>query len=166
MKSDQELHDFNHPSLVVLDDLNGDGFLDILVSNRSGIGVNGKDGIRLYLNDGSGRFAESSLPYNFNYSTESVAVADLDNDGDLDIFINHGQQTQEYTYRSEILLNDGHANFTSTPALKTIQSLYVAFGDLDNDGDLDLFLACGSQSETIVRNSVWLNTTINNDTSR
>lgn len=163
LKSDQELTDFNHPLQVVLEDFNGDGFLDILLSNRTGIMVNGEYGIRLYLNDGSGRFEASLLPNNLNYQTESVAVADVDNDGDQDIYINHGSYVSESTHLSEILLNDGLANFTSTPALKTLQSIFVSFGDLDNDRDLDIFLACGSFFGSPVGNQVWLNTTIDND---
>jgi len=162
LKSDQELPDENHTLLVVLKDFNGDGKLDILQSNYHGF-----DGliriVNLYLNDGSGRFTKASLPYNSHYLTTSVAVADMDNDGDQDIYINHGNQIPENVHRSEILLNDGRANFTSTPALSNIQSMLIAFGDLDNDGDLDMFLACGSVTGNTVGNRVWLNTTIDDD---
>jgi hypothetical protein len=111
------------------------------------------------MNDGNGNFTEKPLPYNSSYITPNAAIVDIDNDGDLDIYLNHGHQYSGYSHKSEILFNDGQANFTSsTVNLAQIQSVSVAFGDLDEDGDLDIFLACGDLTLIGKPNRVWLNT--------
>ncbi len=162
LKSSQELSGIDHTLSVVLKDLNGDGFLDILQSNYHSVPPSAVliFPAKLYLNDGIGRFTESLLPYNSYYLTTSVAVADMDNDGDQDIYINHGNQISGNVNLSEILINDGHTNFTSKPALKYIKSVSVAFGDLDNDGDLDMFLACAAADGPLVSNRIWFNTIV------
>ncbi len=162
MKSEQELPGNYHTTSVLIDDLNGDGFADILQSNYHSVPPSEVliFPVKLYLNDGSGRFSEVSLNYNSQYLTSGVAVGDLDNDGDQDIFINHGNQILGNVQLSEILLNDGYAKFTSVPTLEKLQCTSVALGDLDNDGDLDIFLTCAAVVGSQVSNRVWLNNTI------
>ncbi len=63
-------------------DLDGDGDRDLLVSSYS-------RGTHLFLNDGSGRFTESTpaSPLNPDRCGMSMALADMDGDGDLDLYI-------------------------------------------------------------------------------
>jgi enediyne biosynthesis protein E4 len=66
---------------AVLADVDGDGDLDLIVN---GIGT----GTRLFLNDGAGRFTESTgagLVRRFGSTT--LALADIDGDGDLDLYV-------------------------------------------------------------------------------
>ena len=71
--------------------------------------------------------------------TGSVAWGDYDNDGDLDILLTG----REYTGRiSKIYRNNGDNTFTeqTSISLTGVGSGSVAWGDYDNDGDLDILL--------------------------
>ena len=145
-------------------DLNADGYPDLLQCNyHNPVPPNEIYPAKLYLNDGNGSFTETPLPYNSSYIAQGAAILDLDHDGDPDIYINHGHQHSGTSHKSEILFNDGNANFTSsTVNLETINSIATAFGDLDNDGDPDIFLACGDLELLAKPNRIWLNTTVDN----
>ncbi|MCI0586799.1 MAG: VCBS repeat-containing protein [Planctomycetes bacterium] len=118
---------------VELGDVDGDGDLDALLGNWV-------QESRLYLNGGTGVFADlsaSNLP-GFQESTRAVAIGDVDGDGDLDaLFGNFGQD--------RLCLNDGTAAFSDVSA-SGLPSLFdgvrdVALGDVDADGDLDAWVA-------------------------
>ena len=74
--------------------------------------------------------------------SRSANFVGYDNDGDLDLFITNGPQAgaKNYLYR-----NDGTGNFTKIVGdtiTETISSFDGAtFGDYDNDGDEDCFVA-------------------------
>ena len=104
---------------------------------------------RLYRNDG-GSFTRitTSIPDVVN---SAAAWGDYDNDGDLDILItgaDSGWNPMARVYRND------SATFTTyidiDPALRGIQDGSVAWGDYDNDGDLDILLA-GRASDPITR---------------
>jgi hypothetical protein len=159
--SEQEFGNYAGYNLY-LGDLNNDDYLDILQSNYH----NPEPPFNIYpaqfyLNDSVGNFNIAFLPYNTSYITPNAALVDLDNDSDLDIYMNHGHQFSSISHKSEILFNDGNANFTtSTISLQQINSVSVAFGDLDNDGDKDAFLAVGDYELSIGPDRVWLNNTV------
>ncbi len=72
---------------TVLADVDGDGDLDLLVN---GIGV----GTRLFLNDGSGHFTESTRHrLAKRLGATSLALADIDGDGDLDLYVTNYRTT-------------------------------------------------------------------------
>ncbi len=73
---------------AVFAEVDGDGHPDLLVS-FSGLGV------RVYLNDGAGRFREAPAPeLRANTGSTSLALADVDGDGDLDLYVtNYGENT-------------------------------------------------------------------------
>jgi len=70
-------------------DSDGDGDLDLMVgSGGNQVNESGREGIRLYLNDGSGNFRK--FPLNQPESINNLAVIapyDFDQDGDTDIFV-------------------------------------------------------------------------------
>ena len=73
---------------------------------------------------------------------EVAAWGDIDNDGDLDLaFGNYGSAGNSYP--SQVYINDGRGILTELPnALgpTSDRASSVAWGDIDNDGDLDLAL--------------------------
>jgi len=121
------------PNPLVLRDLNGDGFLDVLYVEDD---FNARLGYRL--NDGSGAFGSFlNGPGNF-CDIHSLDAADVDGDGDLDPLIgcygdvavatNNGAVFGPYVH---------HSLGGSTEGL--------GVGDLDGDGDLDLVTGSGLQ---------------------
>lgn len=98
---------------------------------------------RLLLNDGQGGFRDATTSEIADPGEAfDVAVGDFDNDGDLDIFQAAGGVTQ--TNRSLFLLNLGAGEFLDTTEGLGISLLGntqdTGSADIDNDGDLDLFI--------------------------
>ena len=124
-------------------DCDGDGDLDILLTGSSDSGRIS----HIYRNNGDGTFSNlnADLP---GVSSSSVAWGDYDNDGDLDFLLAgyNGSTLISHVYR-----NDGDGSFTGIDAgLPGVSSGSMAFGDFDNDGDLDVLLTGRtSDSETI-----------------
>jgi len=142
-------HEYDNSRGIALGDVNSDGSLDIVFANR----LSNQGQSKIYLNDGYGVFTDvttTHLPKANHWSTD-VALANLDGDGDQDVvFANFDEQSVVY-------LNNGSGVFenivsTQLPVGKQ-QSLSVALGDADNDGDLDIIFANAGQ------NSLWDNVT-------
>ncbi|MBP8917310.1 MAG: VCBS repeat-containing protein, partial [Chitinophagales bacterium] len=129
-------------------DFNNDSYLDIYVSNSGGTKKN-----YLYKNNGNGTFlkiTEGDM-VNDNDSTRSVNWVDYDMDGDADIFVTSEAYQHERLYR-----NNGDETFTSITdnALVTDggSTMSSSWGDIDNDGDLDVFLANDQGNDALFRN--------------
>ncbi|AMJ66893.1 hypothetical protein AXW84_16725 [Hymenobacter sp. PAMC 26628] len=125
---------------LTIGDVDGDGDLDLLLTS---IIDNGHaPGAALeYLNDGKGTFtASGSVPLGFDVG--QTVLGDIDGDGDLDFLgvSTAGIPGTGRTYRIVVAvrLNDGHGVFSGTQTLEQ-QTSYLALGDADGDGDLDLF---------------------------
>jgi len=118
---------------VVLGDLDGDGDLDAFTT-----GWNNTYN-KVWLNDGTGAFSEAqSIP---NANTTIAQLGDLDGDGDLDAYLTNTQVHYTGNLPDEVWMNDGAGHFTdSGQRLDTLDSVYPALGDLDADGDLDVYL--------------------------
>ena len=131
---------------VALGDLDGDGDLDAFTTGW----YNTYN--KVWLNDGSGAFTESqAIPHTNTYAP---LLGDLDDDGDLDVYLSN--TTYENPYPDEVWLNDGNGLFTdSDQRLETVSSAIPALGDLDADGDLDVYLS-GSFDEP-ASDEVWKN---------
>jgi hypothetical protein len=136
---------------AALGDLDGDGDLDAFVPNAN-YPTGQPD--KVYFNDGSGIFTDSDQELGEENSA-SVALGDLDGDGDLDAFI---ANAGDYGGANQVWINDGTGVFTdSGQLLGEGESLIVALGDLDGDGDLDAFVTNLNQPVGGEPDEVWFN---------
>jgi hypothetical protein len=122
-----------YASSVAWGDYDNDGDLDFLLTGCSSTRV-----ANIYRNDGGGAFAvidAGLIPVRFS----SVAWGDYDNDGDLDILLTGDTDVSRVT---RVYRNNGDGTFADTAAgLTDLSYSSVAWGDYDNDGDLDILLA-------------------------
>src|SRR6185503_4332222 len=124
-------------------DVDKDGREDVFFG-----GAIGQSG-RLYLQKNDGRFiASTSQPWTADAACEDVNAVffDADNDGDPDLYVvSGGNEYDEGSpeYADRLYLNDGTGGFKKAgsalpPMLSSKKA--VAAGDMDNDGDIDLFV--------------------------
>jgi len=126
-----------YTSSVAWGDYDNDGDLDILLTGATTGGYVSK----LYRNDGGGTFTDIAVGWP-GVAGSSVAWGDYDNDGDLDILLAGASETGHV---SKIYRNDGNNTFTDIGAgLTGVSYPSVAWGDYDNDGDLDILLTGGT----------------------
>lgn len=118
-------------------DCDNDGDLDLFVSTgQLGTYVNW-----FYLNNGDGTFTKVTDSPLVNETTWSSGSAwgDYDKDGDLDLAVSG------YDGNNLLFNNDGAGNFTKVTSNSFVTSANyfegLAWADVDNDGDLDLFTA-------------------------
>jgi hypothetical protein len=138
-----DLDTFDLAGGVVVDDLDGDGLLDIVTSTWDT-----GDGMNFFRNRGDGGFddlTESAGLARF-YGGLNLIQGDYDNDGDLDLFVLRGAwMGVEGRHPNSLLRNNGDRTFTDvTYAAGLAEPAYPTkvgcWGDYDNDGDLDLFV--------------------------
>lgn len=130
-------------------DVDNDGDLDLFVSNYVG-------GNRLYLNDGTGHFsvADGKVRAPRNGWGKGPAFGDVDHDGDLDLY------EGDCKLANQLYLNDGQGNFVDVaaeqPVLQcaTVRTKGTAFTDVDNDGDLDLYVINWGAENRLYKNLV------------
>jgi hypothetical protein len=143
------------PRGVASGDLDGDGDTDLAVVNSS------NNNVSILLNDGHGAFTNAtgspvatggSVPF-------AVKLADVDGDHDLDMLV-----TNASSNTVSVLINDGHASFTSdigSPfATGGNSPRDVTTGDFDEDGDLDMVVSnTNSSTVTTLTNTTATQTT-------
>jgi FG-GAP-like repeat len=98
---------------AVLADLNGDGTLDLVVSNDR------PDAKRIYLSDTGGHFRAAGLFGQAEWSTRYVTVADLNGDTRPDIIVANRSSNPAVPRPSFVCLNDGAAHFPVCTPLPT-----------------------------------------------
>ncbi len=126
---------------VAWGDYDSDDDLDILLLGELAAGSVAVS--RVYRNDG-GVFVDASVGL-ANVDEGSAVWGDYDNDGDLDIFLSGW--LNEVGPISRIYRNDGAAFVDIGAGLPGVYYSSAAWGDCDNDGDLDLLVSGNTNSE-------------------
>ena len=144
-----------------------DGNLDIFKTNFA------DDTDVLYRNDGKGNFDDVTIRSGFGVETRYVGwgtgIVDLDNDGFPDVFVTTGSVYPEvekklpaYSFRTPRLVfrNLGEGRFEELieeagPGIAEAHaSRGCAFGDFDNDGDIDVLVMNMNEPPSLLRNDV------------
>src|SRR5262249_43117350 len=131
---------------VAWGDFNRDGFIDLFVSpfNRASL---------LFSNNGDGTFTRvlNGSIVTDSGSTFGACWADYDNDGWLDLFVGVNNQGNDWLYH-----NNGNGSFTKITSGPVVSSggnaNNCAWGDYDNDGFVDLFVANSDQNDFLFHN--------------
>ncbi|MBN1154329.1 VCBS repeat-containing protein, partial [candidate division KSB1 bacterium] len=116
-------------------DYDNDGYPDLFVANY-------EENNFLYHNNGDGTFTKITVGPIVNESSATFGGSwgDFDNDGDLDLFIANDDAQDNSLYR-----NEGAGTFSKILTGEIVNdggnSVGTAWGDFDNDGDLDLFVS-------------------------
>ncbi|UCE17277.1 MAG: VCBS repeat-containing protein [Gemmatimonadota bacterium] len=132
---------------VGLGDFDGDGDLDALIGTGN---WERNDSTKVFFNDGTGRFEEGGQRLNPT-QWANFLLGDLNNDGTVDAFVNN------ILLPNEVWLNDGQGNFIDSGLRLSGNepSSKGSLGDLDADGDLDVFVSYFGRGSS----SVWFNET-------
>lgn len=141
--------DIGHSEAATWADYDNDGDLDLFVANSAGALVN-----YLYENNSDGSFTkiDTGVVVTAVIPSRLGAWGDYDDDGDLDLFV-----ANENNNHNSLFENLGNGSFVAVSGQPIVSdggnSLGASWGDIDNDGDLDLFVANGSnQPNYLYRN--------------
>jgi hypothetical protein len=117
----------SYPTSIAAADLDGDGSLDLISSNRD------SDNASLLMNNGNGTFA-AAVDIPAGDGPRDVLPSDLDNDGDTDLAF-----ANSLGPNIAIVMNNGPSGFGSPSFYGTgSQASYITGADYDADGDIDL----------------------------
>ncbi|MDX5584334.1 MAG: CRTAC1 family protein [Aureibaculum sp.] len=137
-------------------DFNGDGLLDIFISDDNYCS--------LYENLGNGLFNDKSYASGISVASGqfvgwSSSFLDYDNDGDPDIFKTNGELKHKYGQEDQLFenINAGKFKDVSVERGQYFQEEHVGrgacLGDYDNDGDIDIYIVNLDSHGMFIRNN-------------
>jgi hypothetical protein len=136
---------------VVATDINGDGFMDLFVSNDTTPN-------NLWINRAGKSFQDLGAEAGVAYSNEGVPrsgmgvdSADFDHDGRPDLVVGNidDQTTSLYRNLGEVMFDDANQKTGVSQATRTLSGWGLRFFDYDNDGWADLILAHGHPNDRV-----------------
>ena len=117
---------------VYAEDLNGDGFIDVVSASTTG------DTVIWFKNNGGGNFNSEQIISNNVNGVVSVYAADMDGDGDMDVL--SASYINKVSWHENI---DGLGTFNNEHIISELTNgaHSVHAEDMDNDGDMDVLSA-------------------------
>lgn len=156
-------------------DVDGDTDPDLYLANQNAPN-------RLYLNDGKGHFTDVAVERGVSDPRDAYGCFffDYDNDGDLDLLTTfyqfflgermvaawYWERSLEHVDTLRLYENDGRGKFTDVTQARGLQRVAypfgATFGDIDNDGWSDIYLATGA----FEMSALWPNLMFKNDAGK
>ena len=153
---------------ITFGDFDNDGWVDLAVCDDN-------DFSKIYQNDGIGNLVETTTMINteinpgltyggdpYDSGNYGSVWTDFDNDGDLDLYIAHCRQSTtsstDQRRRDRLFVNEGSGIFNEAAQSYGIettnfkQTWTTSFGDLDNDGDMDIIMTNHGEASQILQN--------------
>ena len=148
--------DVGSESMPALGDLDGDGDLDLLIGNRIDPATLGSARMYVFRNIGNARAPAFQLVDTLDLATsfhQAPALGDLDDDGDLDLLLGTWNEGVQW-FRNEGSSAAPRWVLDSAGAIPLGRGSHAtpALGDVDGDGDLDLFIGESSGEINFLRN--------------
>ena len=133
---------------AVAGDFDRDGDLDVCEVTSSE-----NQYVIVWTNNGSGTFSVTYLPNDYGEMWD-IAMGDVDGDGDLDLYTTGGEEVG--VIKNILWLNDGTGSFTTIDPVLDCYELNEysgdpVMGDVDGDGDLDIYVARGDGLQNRLR---------------
>src|SRR5262249_17803147 len=132
----------SYPSSLAMGDVNGDGNLDLAVTNSGTYPDYPESSVSVLLGNGDGTF-QPCTDYVVGVNPHAVTVGDVNGDGYPDLVVANSGSYPNYTDGSlSVLLGNGDGTFQ--PALTAPaggRPVAAALGDFNGDGVLDLAVA-------------------------
>jgi hypothetical protein len=148
---------------VDVKDIDNDGNIDVFIGDHAGI-LPYIDGSRLFRNVGNGMFEDrtvsafSGVPFNNRGNLQDALFADLTGDGFTDL-ITTSNDGVGWAFRGDQSFH--FTGFTQFPGEYGVPGWngFIAgrgtsFGDIDNDGDLDVYLSSHGGQPKLLRNNI------------
>ena len=141
-------------------DYDGDGDMDVLVLRGGWLLDDGHIRNSLLRNAGDGTFEDVTHEAGMAtpaYPTQTAVWADFDNDGDLDVYIgNESRPKNGVSCPGQLFMNDGDGHFTDRAKEAGVTNdrfcKAVTAGDIDNDGDMDLYVSNNGRNRLYLNN--------------
>ncbi|MBA3962947.1 MAG: CRTAC1 family protein [Chthoniobacterales bacterium] len=127
-------------SIVSFADYDNDGFMDVVMGGNDAPAA-------LYHNNRDGTFSEVTTTAGLvsRVNANGLAWGDYNNDGLLDLYISRGKQSGMGDLGNTLYHNNGDGTFTDVTAAAGVNdntnTWAAVWGDYDNDGFLDLYVA-------------------------
>lgn len=133
-------HGVTDGSIVSFADYDNDGLMDVAFSGNNSAEA-------LYHHNKDGTFTEVTATAGLTpeLNSQGLAWGDYNNDGLLDLYVSHGSSSGNGNQNNNLYRNNGDGTFTDVAAEAGADdgtdTWAALWGDYDNDGFLDLFVA-------------------------